>query len=485
MTTTSATSATNTATQQLLTSLGSGSGVDTGSLVTSLVQAEFAGRTDALAKRADALTAQLSGVSTLKSTMSQFSAALASLTTGGTLTTQLSSSDAGVLTAAAKPGAAPSAGTRSITVNRLAAGQTAQTTATDVTDRTAHQFSGTLTINVGRTAVAADGTATTTDGKPVTVTLANASLDEVARAISASAAGVKAAVVTDADGTAYLSMTGATGAANGFTVTAADAADTTHTLAMFDVGSGTGAKATAAAADADLTVDGVHVTRASNTVADLVDGATLTLAKAGTVTLTGSVPTNALTQAVGDVVDTYNQVLSAVTTLTDPVSGALRGDPAAKSLLRQLKTLASATLLPGAAAGAPRSLAELGVGTNRDGTLKVDAAALSRAVTAHPSEVEAMFAPAAAGSSDGIAALMAKIASAATDKGYGLGASEATYTAQQTTVTKQQSDLSVRADAETKRLTQQFASMNSKVSAYKATQTFLTNQIDAWNKSDG
>lgn len=34
----------------------------------------------------------------------------------------------------------------------------------------------------------------------------------------------------------------------------------------------------------------------------------------------------------------------------------------------------------------------------------------------------------------------------------------------------------------TTRLTQQFAGMNAKVAAYKSTQSFLKNQIDAWNK---
>jgi flagellar hook-associated protein 2 len=33
-------------------------------------------------------------------------------------------------------------------------------------------------------------------------------------------------------------------------------------------------------------------------------------------------------------------------------------------------------------------------------------------------------------------------------------------------------------------MTQQFAKMDAKVAAYKSTQTFLTNQIAAWNKSD-
>jgi flagellar hook-associated protein 2 len=33
-------------------------------------------------------------------------------------------------------------------------------------------------------------------------------------------------------------------------------------------------------------------------------------------------------------------------------------------------------------------------------------------------------------------------------------------------------------------MTKQFAGMDARVAAYKSTQTFLTNQIAAWNKSD-
>ena len=67
---------------------------------------------------------------------------------------------------------------------------------------------------------------------------------------------------------------------------------------------------------------------------------------------------------------------------------------------------------------------------------------------------------------------------------YGLGASNLRYLSQQSDLGKQQDKLADAKDAATTRLTQQFASMSSRVSAYKSTQAYLTNQIAAWNKSD-
>lgn len=499
--TTSTTGAISTATQQLLTSLNTGSGVDTGSLVTSLVQAEFAARTDALKSQSDTLTAQLSGVSTLRNTISQFSTALDALTKNGTLGTQLTSSDASVLSATTTSGGTLPAGTRTVTVNKLAVAQTAQTTDATISDRAAKQFTGTLTLTIGKLTANADGSATA-GGTPFDIKLDNASLDDVAKAINGAAKGVTASVVTDGDGTAYLSLKGATGAANGFTISTSDGTPSTasagvqKSLAMFAVGGpggGVGATTATPAADADLTVDGIHVTRASNTVTDLIDGATVTLAKAGVVTLTSSTPTAALTEAVNDFVSAYNQVLTTVTGLTDPISGALRSDPAAKTLLRNLKQLTGTGLIAGAAAGTPTTLSEIGVGTNRDGTLQVDPATLTTAIKTWPGSVGAMFGTATTSVSltgaisakgDGISALLINLAASASDKSFGLGASEATYTAQQTRVSSDQDDLTAKSTAEATRLTQQFASMNSKVSAYKSTQAFLTNQIDAWNSKN-
>ncbi|NWP89619.1 flagellar filament capping protein FliD, partial [Escherichia coli] len=81
----------------------------------------------------------------------------------------------------------------------------------------------------------------------------------------------------------------------------------------------------------------------------------------------------------------------AVQQATDPVNGPLKSDPAAKQLLQQLKRLSLSALVPGAGKNVPSALADLGVKTNRDGTLSLDTARLSKVLTTYPSDVEKMF----------------------------------------------------------------------------------------------
>jgi flagellar hook-associated protein 2 len=458
-------SAVNDATQALLKGLSAGSGVDTGTLVTSLVSAQFAARTAALKTKSDTITAQISGVSTLKSTMTGFSTALANLVKGGSLQTQPTSSNAATLSATATSGAKLSGLSSSIIVTRLATGQVARTTtAVAAADRATSLGTGALTLTVG--------------GKDTVIDIGDGSIDAVAAGINASKTGVTASVVTDANGGAYLSIKGATGSANAFTLKGADGN-------AVDIGGSTATKTSlvSTAQNAQLTVDGIAVERPSNTVSDLVTGVTLQLNGVSTipVSLTSTPPTDALTQAVNDVVTTYNEVLKTITEQTDPITGNLRADPAAKSLLRSLQALVSKPLVGGAIAGLPRSLSEIGVATNTDGTLRVDSALLAKQLAANPDTIEAMFAPSGTNAL-GLSATLTALTTSATSTLTGLGASTVRYTAAEADVAKQQDKVTDQSAQLTTRLTQQYASMNSRVSAYKSTQTFLTNQIAAWNK---
>ncbi|TCP88543.1 flagellar hook-associated protein 2 [Sphingomonas sp. PP-CE-1A-559] len=458
-------SAVNDATQALLKGLSAGSGVDTGTLVTSLVSAQFAARTAALKTKSDTLTAQISGVGTLKSTMTGFSTALANLVKGGSLQTQPASSNGAILSATAQSGAKLSGLSSSITVTRLATGQVARTTtAVDAEDRATSLGTGALTLNIG--------------GKDTVIDVGDGSIDAIAAGINASKTGVTASVVTDANGGAYLSVKGTTGSANAFTLKGqkGDA---------LDIGGSTATKTSlvSTAQNAQLTVDGIAVERPGNTVSDLVTGVTLQLNGISTVpvSLTSTPPTDALTQAVNDVVTTYNEVLKTITEQTDPITGNLRADPAAKSLLRSLQALVSKPLVGGAIAGLPRSLSEIGVATNTDGTLRVDSALLAKQLAANPDTIEAMFAPPGTNAL-GLSATLTALTTSATSTVTGLGASTVRYTAAEADVAKQQDKVTDQSAQLTTRLTQQYASMNSRVSAYKSTQTFLTNQIAAWNK---
>lgn len=481
------TSSTTSAAQALFTSLSTGSGVDTASLVSSLVQAQFAGKTDSLTKQSDTLTAQISGASTLMSTVSQFAAALKSLTTGGTLQTQPVSSNSNVLSASALSGAKLAGLSSTVSVSQLATGQVARSTAAALS-RTAVIGSGTLTLTLGSATYSSDGTAmtdfTARSGTAVTIDLTNSSLDGIAAAINAKKAGVTASVVTDADGSAYLSLKGSSGAAQAFTLEATS--DPSGDLADFNVGVGaTGTALSSVAQNAKLTVDGVPVERASNTITDLITGVQLQLTgiSASTVSLTSSVPTDALKGAVTDFVDAYNEVLKTLNEQIDPQTGPLKGDAAAQTLLRSLRSVTTKVLLSGVADGSPTTLGAIGVKTNRDGTLSVDDTAVAHALATSPGSVEAIFSF-SSNSTNGLTAALQSISTSASSTLFGLGASTKRYNEQVSALSKAKDTVATQSDAMTTRLTQQFSSMNSKVAAYKSTQEFMKNQIAAWNKTN-
>ncbi len=472
---------TKSAAQSILTSLNTGSGVDTDTLVTQLVQAQFAAKTAALTARNTALTAQISAASTLKSTIANFSTALGTLTGGGALQTQPVSSNTGVLSASAISGAKVGNLNSSVTVNALATAQGARSAS--VASRTTPIATGKLTLTLGTATYNAAGTAMTgfTAGSTaaVSIDVTNGTPDGIAAAINAAKTGVTASVITDADGKAVLSLKGDTGSAQAFTLKADDA---NSPLNQFNVGVNTGTL-TGTAVNAQLIVDGVAVQRASNTITDLLPGVKLQLGAVSTtpVSLTTTRPTSALSQAVADFVETYNQVYASARKATNAVDGDLKTDNAAKSLLRSLQGLTTKSIASASTAGAPTTLAQLGIATNRDGTLTVNADTLNKALATYPDEVEAMFATTSS-NAIGLNSSLASISLAASSSLYGLGASTTRYTKAQSDLSLEQEKIASQSETMTTRMTQQFSSMNSKVTAYKATQTFLENQIKAWNK---
>ncbi|WP_431469306.1 flagellar filament capping protein FliD [Sphingosinithalassobacter sp. LHW66-3] len=467
------------AVESIAKTLGTGSGIDITALVSQLVDAQFQAKTATLEKKSEALTAQISSASQLKSSISGFSTALTALAKSGSLSTQPTSSNASLVTVAAQPGAQIGTLDARLEVRRLAAAQVASTA--PIADATAAVGMGTLTLTFG-TATVADGAMSAFDPGATSIDIAigeaDSSLEGIMKAINAANAGVTASILTDPDG-ARLVLKGTTGAAKAFTLSATETpgAEGLSALAI-----GVGASGTtigSAAADAEIAVDGIAVKRSGNGLSDLIPGVRIDLVSAqpGTIVRIGSTsPTEALRQAVADVVDTYNELLSIVQAEVDPVAGSLRSDMAARTLAQSLARLTLAPLVPGAGTDAPTTLAALGVATNRDGTLRIDADRLGAALTTHPEAVEAMFR-----AESGLPAALAAISTAAASTATGLGASEARYTEAAGNLEEDRSEALAAAEALRARMTQQFARMDSKVAAYKSTQSFLQQQIDAWN----
>ena len=132
---------------------------------------------------------------------------------------------------------------------------------------------------------------------------------------------------------------------------------------------------------------------------------------------------------------------------------------------------------------APTTLAQLGIKTNRDGTLSIDQQQLNAALTKYPEVVERMFATGTGATNGGLAAALKSISNAVTSTVFGLGASEARYTRQQASIADDQLKATVSAEATRARLTKQFSGMDARVAAYRSTQAFIEQQVKVWTAS--
>jgi flagellar hook-associated protein 2 len=366
----------------IASTLGVGSGIDTKALIEALASAAKAPKEAAIVKREEANTAKISALAQASSAIDGFASALSTLISGGTLFTQPTVSDESLMTASAVAGMDIGNLSAQIEVLHLATAQSL--VSTNFAAPTSVVGEGDLTLTIGAASVT------------VTIDSSNNSLAGLAKAINDKSAGVTATVVTDANGS-RLMLKGSTGEAKAFTL--AVAAGTTSGLERFayDPAVPGGMTAPQLARDAIIGLDGVELRRASNSFSDVIPGVQIDLKRAAVgsiVSLGVKRPTTAITQAIGDFVSAYNSLhdmlKQATSTSTDGTPGPLRNDIGMRDLQRQLAKLTSTAL--GSGAG-PRTLAEIGVATNRDGTLSVNATQLSAAMERDPQGVEALFNP--------------------------------------------------------------------------------------------
>ncbi len=131
------------------------------------------------------------------------------------------------------------------------------------------------------------------------------------------------------------------------------------------------------ASDASLSIDGVSVTRTSNTITDLIDGVTLTLnsTTSSAEIISGNWDSSNALLALQVFVDQMNSSISTLKALTDRGSstsdpGALAGDPLASYLLKQLTSLTTQAIE--GYADESIYLTNFGVLTELDGSLSID-----------------------------------------------------------------------------------------------------------------
>jgi flagellar hook-associated protein 2 len=472
---TSATSsATSSVTSSIVQTLGGGSGIDMAALAQNLATAQFAARVDRLNSKSDTLDKQISTASDLKSQLLQLSTALGTRIRQGDLSAQPVVANSGVATASIALGGNPS-GTYSLEVLSLAGSQTLS--GPSFASATDPAGSGTLTLRFGTIS----GSTFTQDTNHAAVSVniaAGATLSDVAGAINASGAGVSAYVATTASG-AQLMLKGQDGAANGFVLDATGDA-TLQSLAWSPASGNT--RLLASATDAHYRLDGLDRTSPTNTINEPAPGFDLMLRSTniGAPTqISFNDPTTAITTFMSDFADALNSIVGALNQATAPGAGDLASDPGARALRESLARLAGTVIMPNAATGAPRTLADLGLATQRDGTYKFDSARLAATLKSDPVSARGMFTTGLYG----VYATMDSLtrnATTSTDPG-SLGGSITRYTAQKTSVTSDLADIASKQEELRANLVQRFARTDVNVSASKATLSFLQNQIAAWN----
>jgi len=267
-----------------------------------------------------------------------------------------------------------SSGTYSLIVNNLATESKLITSGHAET--TSSISSGTVTIVIGSSA-----------SSTITIDSTNNTLDGLRLAINNIGLDVKASFLNDGDATnPYRLLISGTQTGSSGTVTMSTSITSGSVTMGFDT--------TQTAQDASLSLDGVSITKSSNTVTDVITGAALKLQSAGSGTISLSTDTEAITTKVSDFVDEYNDLslfLGEQLALDSESeeTGVLFGNFAVQNLQQILRSSISSEIT--GISGDYAYLSQIGITTQSDGTLILDTDELSDALVDDIENVSQLF----------------------------------------------------------------------------------------------
>lgn len=453
-----------------ISSAGIGSNLDVSSIVSQLMALEQRPLT-ALQKKEAVYQGKISALGSLKSALSALQTSASSLIpASGTSALQKFSSfktsvaDTTIATASASSSAV--AGTYTLSNIVLASAQQVRKTGI-VVPATA----GSLNIQVGTAAA-------------VTINLAAGStLANVVDAINGSTAGISAAIVNSGSAEHLILTAKDTGTANTIAITGSDGdggtawASSSFTFTGTNLNNGWTESATAK--NATLDINTIAVSSASNTLSSAISGVTLNLLKAGSTTLSVTRDTSSVAASVNAFVKAYNDFNTTANNLgsynaTTKQAGTLNGDSTLRSAQGSLRSLvmnAPAELSDAAF----QRLSDIGVSMQKDGSLTVDSAKLSTAVSSNLV---------------GVANLLSVYGSAFKAATDGMIGSSGTIVARTEGISASIKSITKQAEAVSDRLTQietryrkQFTALDTLIAGMTKTSNFLTQQLANLPKS--
>ena len=364
-----------------ITSTGLGSGLQINDIVSAIIDAEKVPAQGLIDRDAKKATEQISAFGSINSALSTFKDSYKDLSkTSSYSAVNISSSDESVLTATAGLGA--QTGVYDIEVIEKAQAQSLATAA--FASPNDSMGTGTMTIRYGSYATGTFAVNADTTIQNITIDSSNNTLSTFRDAINADENnGVTASIINDGSGYRLVMTSDNTGEEFAMEITVSDDdgdnVDNTSGISQLIYNDANkNLTQSVIAKDAKIVMNGLTITRDSNDIESVITGVTIKLldTKPGeNIRLNINKDTSTVENEIRAFVDNYNALTVQLNEFSKVDSsngetGVLVGDATVRSIENQLRGLLNNRLehLPGSI----KSFANLGIFTNRDGTLEIN-----------------------------------------------------------------------------------------------------------------
>jgi flagellar hook-associated protein 2 len=444
-----------------LTSVGIGSGLDIGGIVTALVNAESAGKIARFDVNEGKINAEISGIGSLKSAMSEFKSKLTTLTKTETFSSQkVAASTKEYLTATVDKTAV--SGSYQVKVEQLAQNQKVGSAV--VVDNDTTIGTGSLSIVVG------SGDSFNIDVE------ATDTLTEIMNKINSSDdnSDVTATIINGELGPQLVLGSKNSGEENTISVTATDSDGNSGLADTFSMTEITAAKS------AIVYIDGVKVVSQTNEIEEGITGVSLKLTAADidkTTTLTVSKDTAKTKTAIEGFVSAYNSVMTTIQGLTSydadtGQAGILQGDTLPRSIQSQMRNMLSSQF---STSDGNQMLANFGITTTTKGLLEIDSTKLTEMIASDKGAIAEMFST----EDSGLASKMSSLMDGYVKTGGIMDSRDTTLDEQLSRLGDSREQLNTRMEAYSARLYTQFNAMDLVVASLNAQAGDIQSRIDS------
>ena len=397
-----------------ITATNSGSGLDVRNLVDQLVAAEGGPVTSRLDRKEVSIQEGLTAIGTFKGALLDFQSSLAPLRKENAFKSiNATSSNEEKFTVTAEDNAVT--GSYDIEISQLAQSQKLKSQAFE------SEFdaigTGTLTIEFGEV----NSSSNTFDvnskvsSQSIEIDEENSSLRGIQQTINQANTGIKASIINDGTGNRLIISSEKSGVENSLRISVSDDDLNNEdrlglsTLAYNPVAVagadgaeivGKNLEEASTAKNALFSIDGISISSSDNEVSNSIPGITIKLKKVTTDSAESfqiEKETSAIKQSIESFVNSYNELMQNVSTLTGfnaetGQAGPLSGDAAIRGIIDQIRRRLS-TSFNGINENLT-ALSSIGINSNQDGTLSLDSFKLDNALEKHADEIAHLFAAA-------------------------------------------------------------------------------------------